>query len=158
MIQLAVIAVTASCHFGAGGALPDHHCTPGALNPAVTQATIQKTICVHGWTKTIRPPESVTAPEKLASMARYGVSADSVIAEMIDADSAARRLVVVSTDREVARSARRRRAQPMRSDDFWAVLQSDLAGPATAPLEPLEKRAGLSPGATDAWLKELGLE
>ena len=74
MIPFAVIAVAASCHFGAGGALPDRHCTPGALNPAVTQATIHKTICVSGWTATIRPPESVTEPEKLASMARYGVT------------------------------------------------------------------------------------
>ena len=29
---------------------------PGDLNPAVTQATIHKTICVPGYTKTIRPP------------------------------------------------------------------------------------------------------
>jgi hypothetical protein len=74
VIPLAVIAVTVSCHFGAGGALPDRHCTPGALNPAVTQATIDKTICVPGWTATIRPSESVTEPEKFASMARYGVT------------------------------------------------------------------------------------
>jgi hypothetical protein len=51
---------------------PDPHCTPGALNPAVTQATIDQTICVSGWTKTVRPSESVTAQEKLASMAAYG--------------------------------------------------------------------------------------
>ena len=35
--------------------LPDRHCTPGALNPAVTQATIDHTICVQAYTKTIRP-------------------------------------------------------------------------------------------------------
>lgn len=34
--------------------------TPGAVNPAVTQATIGSTICVTGWTKTVRPPESYT--------------------------------------------------------------------------------------------------
>jgi len=28
----------------------------GSLNPAVTQATIHKTICVKGWTETVRPP------------------------------------------------------------------------------------------------------
>lgn len=33
---------------------------PGAFNPAVTQATIGKTICVSGWTKTVRPSVSVT--------------------------------------------------------------------------------------------------
>ncbi len=51
---------------------PDPGCTPGAVNPAVTQGTIGRTICVRGWTKTVRPPESITAIEKLASMAAYG--------------------------------------------------------------------------------------
>jgi hypothetical protein len=53
---------------------PDPICTPGALNPAVMQATIDQTICVSGWTKTVRPSESVTEPEKRASMAAYGDS------------------------------------------------------------------------------------
>ena len=49
-------------------------CTPGALNPAVTQGTIGQTICVRGWTATVRPPESITEQEKSASMAAYGDS------------------------------------------------------------------------------------
>ncbi len=63
-----------SCHaIGAGlYSRPDPRCTPGALNPAVTQADIRQTICQEGWTDTIRPPESVTEPEKAASMAAYG--------------------------------------------------------------------------------------
>jgi hypothetical protein len=63
-----------ACHaVGAGlHERPDPRCTPGALNPAVTQATIDRTICVHGWTATVRPPESVTEHEKAASMAAYG--------------------------------------------------------------------------------------
>ena len=56
----------------ARGSLPDPHCTPGALNPDVTQASIGQTICVSGWTKTVRPSESITHDEKLASMAAYG--------------------------------------------------------------------------------------
>ena len=61
-----------SCHaIGAGlYSRPDPRCTPGALNPAVTQANIRQTICQDGWTDTIRPPESVTEPEKAASMSR----------------------------------------------------------------------------------------
>lgn len=51
---------------------PDPRCTPGALNPAVTQASIHRTICSAGWTSTVRPPESVTEPEKFASMTAYG--------------------------------------------------------------------------------------
>jgi hypothetical protein len=63
-----------SCHALGSGLYerPDPACTPGALNPAVTQATIGSTICVAGWTETVRPPESVTEQEKAASMAAYG--------------------------------------------------------------------------------------
>lgn len=63
-----------SCHARGSGAFsrPDPGCTPGAVNPAVTQATINRTICVHGWTKTVRPSESITEAEKRASMAAYG--------------------------------------------------------------------------------------
>ncbi|HZE14373.1 MAG TPA: DUF3761 domain-containing protein [Mycobacterium sp.] len=52
--------------------MPDLHCTPGALNPAVTQATIKYTICRSGYTSRIRPSTSVTGPEKLASIRAYG--------------------------------------------------------------------------------------
>jgi hypothetical protein len=63
-----------ACHARGSGLYsePDLHCTPGALDPAVTQATIGSTICREGWTATVRPPESITEPEKLASMAAYG--------------------------------------------------------------------------------------
>lgn len=42
---------------------------PGATNPNVTQANIAQTICVSGWTKTIRPPASYTNKLKLKQMA-----------------------------------------------------------------------------------------
>ena len=51
---------------------PDPRCTPGALNPAVTQTTIRQTICRSGYSSSIRPSTSVTGPEKLASMRAYG--------------------------------------------------------------------------------------
>jgi hypothetical protein len=63
-----------SCRAIGGGfySRPDPRCTPGALNPAVRQASIDRTICRAGWTSTVRPPESVTEQEKAASMAAYG--------------------------------------------------------------------------------------
>lgn len=63
-----------SCHARGSGlySLPDSSCTPGATNPDVTQATIGQTICVSGWTSTVRPSESITEAEKRASMAAYG--------------------------------------------------------------------------------------
>ncbi|MEV7598629.1 hypothetical protein AB0O91_14725 [Kitasatospora sp. NPDC089797] len=52
--------------------LPDPSCTPGADNPAVTQATIGRTICVSGWTATVRPPTSYTNALKTRQIAQYG--------------------------------------------------------------------------------------
>jgi hypothetical protein len=42
-----------------------------ALNPDVTQSTIKSTICVSGWTATIRPPVSYTNPLKAQQLAKY---------------------------------------------------------------------------------------
>jgi hypothetical protein len=62
------------CHMRGSYPFPlsDLHCTPGALNRAVTQSTIGRTICRPGWTTTQRPSTRVTEPEKLASMRGYG--------------------------------------------------------------------------------------
>jgi hypothetical protein len=49
--------------------LPTH--TPGARYHKVTQATISKTICVKGWTKTIRPPASYTSALKRAQLIQW---------------------------------------------------------------------------------------
>ena len=53
----------------AGAVLPNSARTPGAINPSVTQATIGRTICVSGWTATVRPPSSVTTSLKVAQLA-----------------------------------------------------------------------------------------
>ena len=50
----------------------DRRCTPGALNPAVTQATIAQTICKPGWADTVRPPSSYTTALKRRQMLDYG--------------------------------------------------------------------------------------
>jgi len=47
--------------------------TPGVLNPDVTQATIRSTICVRGWTRTVRPPSDYTSHLKLEQMRAYGL-------------------------------------------------------------------------------------
>lgn len=58
-----------------GQTLPDRSCTPGALDPAVTQATYLGTICrPGGYTKTVRPPASMTGPEKAKAMRAYSVT------------------------------------------------------------------------------------
>ena len=51
---------------------PDPFLTPGATNPDVTQDTITTTICVSGWTATIRPPTSYTNALKGQQITQYG--------------------------------------------------------------------------------------
>ncbi|MDQ2881538.1 MAG: hypothetical protein M3Y48_09975 [Actinomycetota bacterium] len=50
----------------------DVRCTPGVLNPDVTQDNIHATICAPGWTDTVRPPASYTAALKLQQMRDFG--------------------------------------------------------------------------------------
>lgn len=70
--QKKTTTVSAACQATDHGFLPDPKCTPGLYNRAVTQATIKKTICVPGWTATIRPPVTYTEPLKFKSMRAYG--------------------------------------------------------------------------------------
>ncbi|MEO9321062.1 MAG: hypothetical protein ABI361_10340 [Nitrososphaera sp.] len=61
------------CHW-VNASLPDARCTPGVADPRISQANIHQTICVSGYTETVRPPASVTNPMKLASMKAYGLT------------------------------------------------------------------------------------
>ena len=56
----------------APGVLASATLTPGSLNPDVTQATIGSTVCVRGWTATVRPPVTYTTPLKIEQMRAYG--------------------------------------------------------------------------------------
>jgi hypothetical protein len=66
--------VPGSCHARGRGdfSLPDARCTPGAIDPAVTQGDLSTTICRAGYSENVRPPESITEPEKRASLRAYG--------------------------------------------------------------------------------------
>jgi hypothetical protein len=61
----------ARCHLSVDGR-PDKVCTPGTFNPDVTQDTIGSTVCVPGWTKTVRPPASYTNQLKRQQIRDYG--------------------------------------------------------------------------------------
>ena len=68
-----LVAVLLPRHNGSNGVVrADPTLTPGALNPDVTQATIGSTICVLGWTKTVRSPSSYTHALELRQMTQYG--------------------------------------------------------------------------------------
>ena len=72
-VALLALGLRQSQH-GAGLALAaDPVRTPGVVNPDVTQETIGSTICVRGWTRTIRPPTDYTNLLKARQMREYGV-------------------------------------------------------------------------------------
>ncbi|MFF4185024.1 hypothetical protein ACFYZ9_17670 [Streptomyces sp. NPDC001691] len=73
VVSAAPAGVTSSCS-QSFLPLPDPVCQPGAYNPSVTQSTIGSTICVSGWTSTVRPPTSYTNPLKVQQIAAYGYS------------------------------------------------------------------------------------
>nr|WP_236656111.1 hypothetical protein [Streptacidiphilus jiangxiensis] len=73
--QVAPQPPAGSCHYGQGSGaqpLPDRHCTPGAVNPAVTQANLRQTLCRRGgYTASVRPPKAVTDVEKRLNATSY---------------------------------------------------------------------------------------
>jgi hypothetical protein len=60
------------------GGLPDAGCTPGAVDPAVTQDTILQTICIANYTTKVRPPTSYTTPLKRTLMLAYGYAGQTL--------------------------------------------------------------------------------
>jgi hypothetical protein len=74
-LVLAVLAILVEVRSRGGGPPPVParvDLTPGVLNPSVTQANIASTICVSGWTSTIRPPSEYTSDLKVKQMREYG--------------------------------------------------------------------------------------
>jgi hypothetical protein len=73
-----VLALAASNFLPPANAAPlSAALVPGATNSHVTQANIHKTICVSGWTKTVRPPASYTTKLKREQMAQFHLAGDA---------------------------------------------------------------------------------
>jgi hypothetical protein len=78
-LALAVVAIVfvLAQHAGLPPIVADPVRTPGVLNPDVTPATIGTTICVQGWTRSVRPPTDYTSALKLRQMRAYGETGPS---------------------------------------------------------------------------------
>jgi hypothetical protein len=57
---------------------PDPACTPGEVDPNVTQSNIKTTICVAGYTTKVRPPTKYTDALKTQQIRRYGYADTNV--------------------------------------------------------------------------------
>ena len=81
--------------------------------------------------------------------------ADTVIEDKISANTAPKRLTIVSSDRRLRKAARTRKATSMKSDVFWNDVQKQLSRKRPEK-EPTEKRQGLNEGETEQWLEFFG--
>lgn len=90
--------------------------------------------------------------------AGLGTDADTVIENKIKANTAPRRLTVVSSDRRVQSAARARRATAVKALIFWNDLCKRLSHRKKTPKEPLAKYKGLTESETEHWLKFFGLQ
>lgn len=85
------------------------------------------------------------------------LDADTVIEDKITADTAPKRLTVVSSDRRCRDAAKRRKAVSLKSEAFWLEICRQLDKKQRVK-EPPEKRNGLSEGETKQWLEFFNLE
>jgi len=83
--------------------------------------------------------------------------ADTVIEDKIKANTAPKRLTIVSSDRRLRDAARKRKATVVKSQVFWNNVQKQLSRKNKVK-EPLAKREGLSESETEQWLKIFDLE
>jgi len=72
LLALVALALRLAQDAGTPAVVADPVRTPGVLNPDVTQATIGSTICVVGWTRSVRPPTEYTNALKRRQMRAYG--------------------------------------------------------------------------------------
>jgi len=87
--------------------------------------------------------------------AGLGTDADTAIEDKIRANTAPKRLTIVSSDRRLRSAARTRKATSMKSDVFWNDVRKELSRKRPEK-EPQAKRQGLSEGETDQWLEFFG--
>ena len=89
--------------------------------------------------------------------AGLGTDADTLIENKIKANTAPKRLSIVSSDRRLRDAARTRKAIAVKSEVFWDNLQKQLRR--KKPIkEPEAKRSGLTEGETQKWLDIFGIE
>lgn len=77
--------------------------------------------------------------------------ADTVIERKIKANTAPKKLVVVSSDRRLRVAAAKRKATGIRSEDFWPMLIKQLERRVRPRVEPRSKHDGLTESETDYW-------
>ena len=100
-------------------------------------------------------PRSFVHDEITVHFARDYADADAMLEDLIAANDTPRSLVVVSSDHRVRRAARRRKAQPIDSDRWYAELWAARHRRNAPPLELPQKPTGnLSPDEVAYWTRQ----
>ncbi|NLE28839.1 MAG: hypothetical protein GX629_04115 [Phycisphaerae bacterium] len=86
-----------------------------------------------------------------------GSDADTLIERHILSYSAPKLLTIVSSDRRILKSARRRHCKTLTSDAFWKKMAQKLTAKPPIP-EPRQKKAGLFSHEVEYWLRIFGLD
>lgn len=90
--------------------------------------------------------------------AGFHKDSDTIIEEKIKANTAPRRLTVVSSDRRLRKAAAARKAVAVKSEDFWEEVQKELRRKKPRKKEPRGKQEGLTEGETQQWMDLFGLD
>jgi hypothetical protein len=72
IVRITMLGLMLAVQVAIAADLPDAKLTPGAIDPAVTQQNIRSTVCVKGYTKTVRPPAYYTNKLKKTQVIEYG--------------------------------------------------------------------------------------
>jgi hypothetical protein len=101
---------------------------------------LARTVDHHGMTVRFAPRDS---------------DADTLIESLIATDSSPRRLTVVSSDHRLHRAAKRRKATPIDSDQWFAqLLRERRERQQDNPADSSKPEGPLSPGEVDFWLQQ----
>ncbi len=81
---------------------------------------------------------------------------DTIIEQKILASTAPKLLTIVSTDRRLRNAASARKANSVKSEEFWDEVKKRLSRQKPGK-EPSGKRSGLTESETELWLKTFGI-
>lgn len=110
-----------------------------------------------------KPLGLIESPTDAVELVYSGVgrTADSVIMQMVVDDSAPKRLIVVSNDREIQKAARRRRARVWSCETFIHELLKGMnrgGKAADTPPAPAKQQGPLGDEEVDRWLERFGVD
>jgi len=100
--------------------------------------------------------DNIANPEVVFS--GLNIEADTVIENAIKANTAPKRLIVVSSDRRIRKAAQARKAKAVKSELFWINVLKQLSRKQKTSTEPAEKHIGLTEAETDKWLDFFDLD